>query len=123
FDGLSEVHRVALPSCSSLQAEDGIRARNVTGVQTCALPILDPYFANMTLSNYVLLFTGDHDYWIWFGNSLLLTVLTVVLTLVIKIGRASWRERGWSGGGDADVETADDGALRGAEGTHGPRHW
>src|SRR5207249_5691550 len=23
------------------QAEDGIRARNVTGVQTCALPILD----------------------------------------------------------------------------------
>src|SRR5699024_12640288 len=84
---------------------------------------LDPDFANMTLSNYVLLFTGDHDYWIWFGNSLLLTVLTVVLTLVIKIGRASWRERGWSGGGDADVETADDGALRGAEGTHGPRHW
>ena len=35
---------------------------------------LDPDFANMTLSNYVLLFTGDHDYWIWFGNSLLLTV-------------------------------------------------
>src|SRR5699024_11693471 len=25
-----------------LQAEDGIRDRNVTGVQTCALPILDP---------------------------------------------------------------------------------
>src|SRR5699024_11357521 len=24
------------------QAEDGIRDRNVTGVQTCALPILDP---------------------------------------------------------------------------------
>ena len=45
---------------------------------------LDPDFANMTLSNYVLLFTGDHDYWIWFGNSLLLTVLTVVLTLVIS---------------------------------------
>ena len=45
---------------------------------------LDPDFANMTLSNYVLLFTGDHDYWIWFGNSLLLTVLTVVLTLIIS---------------------------------------
>src|SRR5699024_11763728 len=29
------------------QAEDGIRARNVTGVQTCALPILsiDPSFS------------------------------------------------------------------------------
>src|SRR5699024_5628610 len=25
------------------QAEDGIRDRNVTGVQTCALPILKPY--------------------------------------------------------------------------------
>src|SRR5699024_11559218 len=24
------------------KAEDGIRARNVTGVQTCALPIFDP---------------------------------------------------------------------------------
>src|SRR5699024_12447521 len=27
------------------QAEDGIRDRNVTGVQTCALPILKPPFA------------------------------------------------------------------------------
>ena len=32
----------------------------------------------------VLLFTGDHDYWIWFGNSLLLTVITVVLTLLVS---------------------------------------
>src|SRR5699024_11946327 len=38
------------PSCVSntlscfffFQAEDGIRDRNVTGVQTCALPIYDP---------------------------------------------------------------------------------
>src|SRR5699024_11691418 len=28
-------------SCYFLQAEDGIRDRNVTGVQTCALPISD----------------------------------------------------------------------------------
>src|SRR5699024_12008897 len=27
--------------CFFFQAEDGIRDRNVTGVQTCALPILD----------------------------------------------------------------------------------
>src|SRR5699024_11913735 len=27
--------------CVVFQAEDGIRARNVTGVQTCALPIYD----------------------------------------------------------------------------------
>ena len=45
---------------------------------------LNPDFVNMTLSNYVLLFTGDHDYWIWFGNSLLLTVITVVLTLLVS---------------------------------------
>ena len=38
--------------------------------------------ANMTLDNYVLLFTGSHDYWIWFGNSLL--VITVVLTLLVS---------------------------------------
>src|SRR5699024_11700214 len=28
--------------CFFFQAEDGIRDRNVTGVQTCALPISDP---------------------------------------------------------------------------------
>src|SRR5699024_10891175 len=46
-------------SYSVFQAEDGIRARNVTGVQTCALPITsrrfschqyyDPYFARFIL--------------------------------------------------------------------------
>lgn len=45
---------------------------------------LDLDFANMTFDNYVLLFTGSHDYWIWFGNSVLLTVLTVVLTLLVS---------------------------------------
>src|SRR5437868_7584451 len=36
------------------QAEDGIRDRNVTGVQTCALPILTPFIASasyLTSSN------------------------------------------------------------------------
>ena len=45
---------------------------------------LDLDIPNMTLDNYVLLFTGSHDYWIWFGNSLLLTALTVVLTLLVS---------------------------------------
>src|SRR5699024_11592680 len=31
---------IMLLDCFFFQAEDGIRARNVTGVQTCALPIL-----------------------------------------------------------------------------------
>src|SRR5699024_12066034 len=30
--------------CCFLQAQDGIRDRNVTGVQTCALPILDAWW-------------------------------------------------------------------------------
>ena len=28
---------------------------------------------HLTLDNYKLLFTGKHDYWTWFGNSLILT--------------------------------------------------
>ena len=39
---------------------------------------------HLTLDNYRLLFGGKHDYWIWFINSLLLTVVTVVLTLLIS---------------------------------------
>src|SRR5437867_8704101 len=34
------------------QAEDGIRDRTVTGVQTCALPILEPDNAQLTLQQY-----------------------------------------------------------------------
>src|SRR5206468_8470003 len=34
---------VAYVLCSFFQAEDGIRDLIVTGVQTCALPISDPY--------------------------------------------------------------------------------
>lgn len=45
---------------------------------------LDLDSASMTLSNYVLLFNGQHDYWIWFRNSLFLTVVTVVLTLLVS---------------------------------------
>lgn len=38
----------------------------------------------MNLDNYVLLFTGKHEYWNWFFNSIFLTVVTVVSTLVIS---------------------------------------
>src|SRR5699024_11820433 len=37
---LVRAHWVLLFVCFFFQAEDGIRDRNVTGVQTCALPIL-----------------------------------------------------------------------------------
>jgi arabinosaccharide transport system permease protein len=38
----------------------------------------------LTLDNYKLLFFGDHEYWNWFKNSLILTVITVVLTLAVS---------------------------------------
>ena len=38
----------------------------------------------MNLDNYVLLFTGRHEYWKWFFNSICLTVFTVVCTLLVS---------------------------------------
>lgn len=37
-----------------------------------------------TLANYKYLFTGDHEYFTWFGNSIFLTVVQTVLTLLIS---------------------------------------
>ena len=59
---------------------------------------LDLDFSVMNLDNYVLLFTGSHDYWTWFMNSIILTVITVVLTLLISAfvayGFAAYEFRG-----------------------------
>lgn len=38
----------------------------------------------MGFSNYILLFTGKHNYWSWFFNSVFLTVVTVILTLMVS---------------------------------------
>lgn len=43
-------------------------------------------FSEMTLDNYLYLFSGNADsqkYWMWFKNSLVLTIVSVVLTLII----------------------------------------
>lgn len=43
-------------------------------------------FSTMSLDNYIYLFSGNADskkYFMWFKNSLLLTLITVVLTLII----------------------------------------
>lgn len=40
--------------------------------------------SNMSLSNFVLLFTGEHEYWTWFFNSMGLTIVTVFATLVVS---------------------------------------
>lgn len=44
---------------------------------------LDIDFSAMSLDNYKYLFSGSHSYFMWFKNSIILTVLTVVLTLLI----------------------------------------
>lgn len=45
---------------------------------------LDINLKQMNFDNYILLFTNSADYWRWFFNSIVLTVLTVVLTLFIS---------------------------------------
>jgi arabinosaccharide transport system permease protein len=40
--------------------------------------------ATFTLDNYKYLFTGDHEYFTWFRNSIFLTVVQTVLTLFIS---------------------------------------
>lgn len=44
---------------------------------------LDLNVSTMTLDNYRYLFTGVHKYFSWFWNSLFLTGVTVVLTLIV----------------------------------------
>lgn len=38
----------------------------------------------MSFDNFKYLFTGNHSYWIWFRNSLLLTLVQVTLTLFVS---------------------------------------
>lgn len=38
----------------------------------------------MNLDNYHLLFFGNHEYWNWFFNSILLTAITVAATLIVS---------------------------------------
>jgi arabinosaccharide transport system permease protein len=39
--------------------------------------------SEMSLNNYKYLFTGEHSYFIWFKNSMFLTIISVVLTLTV----------------------------------------
>ncbi len=59
---------------------------------------LDIHFSRMNLDNYVLLFTGQHEYWRWFFNSIALTVITVISTLLVSsfvgYGFAAYEFRG-----------------------------
>src|SRR5699024_11725121 len=103
-------------SCFFFQAEDGIRDRNVTGVQTCALPIS---VSRLDVAGRSTDETGDRVLLTVFAHidpdqSLLIVEEEVrerfrQLRLAHKIGRASCRERvsssEWAGAVDAKRET------------------
>ncbi len=40
-------------------------------------------FSTMSLHNYIYLFTGDHSYFVWFKNSVLITATSVFFTLIV----------------------------------------
>src|SRR5699024_11400163 len=81
------------------QAEDGIRHRNVTGVQTCALPISSTSWATLAAS------AGSSEVneasWIsWISSRtarrralISLPPIGILATVFEKIGRASCRDR------------------------------
>src|SRR5699024_11686503 len=82
------------------QAEDGIRDRNVTGVQTCALPIFSLWdFNNGFGINMFSLNLFDpflmllYLFGVLFGAERIYGILVFLQILRIQIGRASCRER------------------------------
>src|SRR5699024_11886134 len=90
------------------QAEDGIRDRNVTGVQTCALPICPSGGGKSTIARLAARFWDVTGSTVTLGGrdirELPLKQLSREISFVTqdKIGRASCRERGWAparGGG------------------------
>src|SRR5207249_8546315 len=92
---------VSMSCCFFFQAEDGIRDRNVTGVQTCALPILEKAFlfggrpaAGGVIAGMLIRagWTGVDD--IFSGPDNFFDALAPRENGVVKeIGRASCRER------------------------------
>src|SRR5437763_14117649 len=77
-----------LPRLFFFQAEDGIRDTSVTGVQTCALPILDAICRRAAQPVRV----GPYAWLAWVPPSGLV-VIAENIRAQVKIGRASCRER------------------------------
>src|SRR5699024_11899135 len=61
--------------CFFFQAEDGIRDRNVTGVQTCALPISDAGSPSVTACR-------DGEDWVINGTKSMSLALTSAATVI-----------------------------------------
>src|SRR5699024_11625176 len=93
---ITTLHRVDICHLFFFQAEDGIRDRNVTGVQTCALPILDADAQLETPQSKADLIW--HEIQNAYRTRKILTgkLGGIEKTEAGKIGRASCRERGES---------------------------
>src|SRR5699024_11304720 len=103
------------------QAEDGIRDRNVTGVQTCALPICNAAIGFPKPAAYMNLSGKPIAALLKFYNIPIANLIVIHDELDInfgalrikrgggegghnEIGRASCRERVWIGGGERGEE-------------------
>src|SRR5699024_11582568 len=81
------------------QAEDGIRDRNVTGVQTCALPIskgkipayLGSSFAFISPVTVVLgHYAGGEGYSYALGGFFAVGATLVIISLIVKVAGTAW---------------------------------
>src|SRR5699024_11774848 len=81
------------PACFFFQGEDGIRDRNVTGVQTCALPI---YLGGVFTAGCIALSLNAGAYMaeIVRGGIEAVDKGQMEAARSLEIGRASCRERG-----------------------------
>src|SRR5699024_11498343 len=86
--------------CLFVRAEDGIRDRNVTGVQTCALPILksavNQRSGAVSASFFIALEPPTLCAWARSVHASAVPILAALLhtAIAVKIGRAPCRERG-----------------------------
>src|SRR5207245_5022679 len=103
------------------EAEDGIRDATVTGVQTCALPILDyesqfaalleetrralPHVRLIVLEPFVLRCGAVDDRWFPEFDARRAAAARVAEHADAKIGRASCRERGEGAGVGGRVQS------------------
>src|SRR5699024_11864655 len=103
------------------QAEDGIRDRNVTGVQTCALPIFDTSIRGTETNPFIIFFRNEGSKIALYpirelardvnenkppaiSNGFSGITLAYNAKSVEEIGRASCRERVWSRAEDDAME-------------------
>src|SRR5207249_8148974 len=94
FSDASFGRRSATPACF-FQAEDGIRDRHVTGVQTCALPILAIVFRSKWPANRtewalvvfvgLVLFTADYGFIYWGENNGVESGLSAILFATLPL--------------------------------------